>query len=190
MLRRAAHSLVGRLTMGSCGSGAFRQLGPVGNTLIIGPAGDSRKFQPAGDTLNFQPAGKTLNFQPAGDTTVRTSIHPTACLLATDSALDRLRALRKSHPAHVLSVTVSPGGCHGFQYGFALSKTIDLLKKERYVFEPAHDAMAVAVDSCSMDMLVGATLDHVSEPIGESFRIRPHTSQASCGCGVSFGPRD
>lgn len=45
----------------------------------------------------------------------------------------------------------------------------------------------VVVDSASMELLKGATLDYIDEMIGSQFAIVNNpNADASCGCGTSF----
>jgi len=80
-----------------------------------------------------------------------------------------------------LRVTVSGGGCSGFQYGFGFD---DEIKADDRVFE--HDGVKVVVDETSLDLMGGAEIDFVEDLIGASFQIRNPNASASCGCGSSF----
>ena len=81
----------------------------------------------------------------------------------------------------MLRVTVSGGGCSGFQYGFSLDDTI---RDDDLTFE--RDGVKVIVDDVSLDLLGGAEIDFVDEMIGSSFQIRNPNASSSCGCGTSF----
>ena len=80
-----------------------------------------------------------------------------------------------------LRVTVSGGGCSGYQYGFSLD---DVQTEEDLVLE--RDGVAVLVDSVSLDFLRGAEIDFVDELMGQSFRINNPNATSKCGCGSSF----
>ncbi len=81
----------------------------------------------------------------------------------------------------MLRVSVSGGGCSGFQYGFDFEHTRapDDLVLER-------DGAVVLIDSTSLPFLEGAEIDFVDELIGASFRINNPNAASSCGCGTSF----
>lgn len=81
----------------------------------------------------------------------------------------------------MLRVSVSGGGCSGFQYGFDLDtrRAEDDLVLER-------DGAVVLIDSTSLPFLEGAEIDYVDELIGASFQVRNPNATASCGCGTSF----
>jgi len=81
----------------------------------------------------------------------------------------------------VLRVSVSGGGCSGFQYGFTLddSRTEDDLVLER-------DGAVVLIDSISLNYLAGSEIDFADDLIGSAFKITNPNATASCGCGTSF----
>ena len=81
----------------------------------------------------------------------------------------------------MLRVTVSGGGCSGFQYGFAFD---DKVNDDDRVFE--RDGVRVVVDSVSLDFVAGAELDYVEELIGAYFAVNNPNATSSCGCGTSF----
>ncbi len=100
------------------------------------------------------------------------------------SAARRIAKLASAEAAGTfLRVTVSGGGCSGFQYGFVLETA--RLDDDR-VFE--RDGATVVVDETSLDLLKGAELNYVEDLSGAFFQIRNPNAQSSCGCGMSFSP--
>ncbi len=83
--------------------------------------------------------------------------------------------------AAMLRVSVSGGGCSGFQYGFTLD---DTRAPDDLVIEKA--GVTVLIDSVSVAYLEGAEIDFVDDLIGSSFKIHNPNAVASCGCGTSF----
>ena len=81
----------------------------------------------------------------------------------------------------MLRVSVSGGGCSGFQYGFSFD---DALGDEDRTFE--RDGVTVVVDEVSLDLLNGSQIDFVEDLIGASFQITNPQATSSCGCGASF----
>ena len=81
----------------------------------------------------------------------------------------------------MLRVSVSGGGCSGFQYNFTFDQTRneDDLSVEK-------DGVVVLVDSVSLPFVEGSTLDFVDDLMGQSFRVANPNATAACGCGTSF----
>ncbi len=101
----------------------------------------------------------------------------------TDSAARRIAFLigQEDGDGLFLRVTVSGGGCSGFQYGFGFD---DEIRTDDRVFE--RDGVKVVIDEASLDLMGGAEIDFVEDLIGASFQIRNPNATASCGCGSSF----
>ena len=104
-------------------------------------------------------------------------------LTLTASAAARVGELRRQQGDEglMLRVTVSGGGCSGFQYGFSFDGAVgdDDLTFER-------DGVTLVVDDVSLDLLDGSEIDFVEELIGASFQVRNPNASSSCGCGTSF----
>ncbi len=81
----------------------------------------------------------------------------------------------------MLRVSVSGGGCSGFQYGFAFDGTRN---EDDLVF--SHGGVDVVIDEMSLELLEGAQIDFVEDMAGSAFRIDNPNATASCGCGSSF----
>jgi len=81
----------------------------------------------------------------------------------------------------MLRVSVSGGGCSGFQYGFAFDGTRN---EDDLVF--SHAGVDVVIDEMSLELLEGAQIDFVEDMAGSAFRIDNPNATASCGCGSSF----
>lgn len=114
---------------------------------------------------------------------VSSGSRPSRSLTMTVAAARRIAELARSqgNPDLKLRVTVSGGGCSGFQYGFSFDETVN---DDDLTFEC--DGVVVVVDEISMDLLEGAEIDYVDELIGSSFQIRNPNATSSCGCGTSF----
>ena len=81
----------------------------------------------------------------------------------------------------MLRVTVSGGGCSGFQYGFDLE---DVRNDDDIVVEKS--GATVLIDSVSLMYMQGSEIDFVDDLIGAAFQIRNPNATAACGCGTSF----
>jgi len=107
----------------------------------------------------------------------------TRSVTLTASAARRVAALvaKEGGERLMLRVSVSGGGCSGFQYGFTFDDTVNA---DDRTFE--RDGITLVVDEVSLDLLAGAEIDYVEELIGASFQIRNPQATSSCGCGSSF----
>jgi iron-sulfur cluster insertion protein len=99
------------------------------------------------------------------------------------SAVKRIETILETEetPNQALRVTVSGGGCSGYQYGFSLDDTV---AEDDRVFE--RNGIKVVVDDLSLDLLAGSEIDFVDDLIGSYFQVRNPNATASCGCGTSF----
>jgi len=101
----------------------------------------------------------------------------------TQRAAMRVQVLAESQgdPSLGLRVTVSGGGCSGFQYGFNLDNQV---QEDDVVLEQF--GTRLVVDQTSLELLNGAAIDFVQELVGSSFRITNPNAASTCGCGNSF----
>lgn len=100
----------------------------------------------------------------------------------SENALRRIgKLLEDETPGTMLRVTVSGGGCSGYQYGFTFDSNA---KDDDHRFE--QDGLTVLVDDVSLDLLDGSQLDFVEDLIGASFQVKNPNATSSCGCGASF----
>jgi iron-sulfur cluster insertion protein len=81
----------------------------------------------------------------------------------------------------MLRVTVSGGGCSGFQYGFSLD---DQCNDDDRLFE--RNGVGVVIDEVSLDLLKGSEIDFVEDLIGSYFAVKNPNASSTCGCGSSF----
>lgn len=100
----------------------------------------------------------------------------------SDRAARRIARILAAEPGGTaLRISVSGGGCSGFQYSFELdgSRLPDDLVVER-------DGATVLIDSVSLPFVAGSEIDFVEDLIGQSFQVHNPNATASCGCGTSF----
>ncbi|KAJ5890209.1 FeS cluster insertion protein [Penicillium tannophilum] len=153
---------------------------------------------------SVRPATKVIQNPRAGDDgeTLMINISP--------RAVERLRditdpssspsATKEENPYHHLRITVTSGGCHGFQYMMSLESASKIDAEEDTVFEgeeaegaPANAAgeAKVVMDEPSLELLSGSTVDYTTELIGSQFTIVDNPRATSnCGCGTSFDVMD
>ena len=81
----------------------------------------------------------------------------------------------------MLRVSVSGGGCSGFQYGFGFEaeQRPDDIAIER-------DGIVALVDRVSAGYMAGSEIDYVEDLIGAAFQVKNPNAVSGCGCGTSF----
>jgi iron-sulfur cluster insertion protein len=101
----------------------------------------------------------------------------------TASAAARIAKLAKleGNPDQMLRLTVSGGGCSGFQYGFSFDTAVN---EDDHLF--ARENAKMVVDDTSLDLLAGAEIDYVEDLMGSYFKVNNPNAASSCGCGASF----
>lgn len=107
---------------------------------------------------------------------------PDTQVTVSASAAAQISVILKSEDRQaLLRVSVSGGGCSGFQYGFDLvdQKNDDDLMIER-------DGVRVVIDPVSLPFLEGSEIDYVDGLIGAAFKVHNPNATSSCGCGTSF----
>lgn len=104
-------------------------------------------------------------------------------LLISDGAVARLTEMiaAEGEPDLMLRITVSGGGCSGYQYGFSFD---DKVTPDDLVFE--RNGVRVVTDEVSMDLLAGSEVDYKDELVGSYFTLNNPNAASSCGCGTSF----
>lgn len=105
-----------------------------------------------------------------------------APVTVSERAAKRIARILSGEPGGTaLRISVSGGGCSGFQYGFDIDQTRapDDLVIER-------DGATVLIDAISLPYMGGSEIDFVDDLIGQAFKINNPNATASCGCGTSF----
>lgn len=99
------------------------------------------------------------------------------------SAAKRVQTLieMEGKPNLMLRLSVSGGGCSGFQYGITLDDQVN----DDDVVTEQHGTKLV-VDQTSLDVLAGTEVDFVEDLMGASFQFRNPNASSTCGCGSSF----
>lgn len=88
---------------------------------------------------------------------------------------------QEGNAAMMLRITVSGGGCSGFQYGFSLDGKVN---GDDHVFEAS--GVKVVVDDMSLGLINGSELDFTDDMIGSYFSLKNPNAKSTCGCGSSF----
>jgi iron-sulfur cluster insertion protein len=101
----------------------------------------------------------------------------------TDAAAHKVNALVKEegNPGLKLRVSVSGGGCSGYQYDFAFD---DKVAEDDYVNE--NQGATMVIDVTSMQYLNGSKVDYLEGLEGARFVVDNPNADSTCGCGSSF----
>ena len=110
------------------------------------------------------------------------SMSETATVDITPAAAQRVAAIatRQGKPP-ILRLSVDGGGCAGFQYVFGLADAV-----EGDDVATTRDGVTLVVDSVSLDLLRGGTVDFIDSLGGAAFRVTNPNAASGCGCGTSF----
>jgi iron-sulfur cluster assembly accessory protein len=110
----------------------------------------------------------------------------TAAITVDETAAARIRAMREDAripefaAGSLLRITVTSGGCSGFQYvlGPASAET---LAPDDIVF-----GGVVVTDEASLPILSGSRVVFEDDMMGAMFRVENPNAKSGCGCGTSF----
>ena len=103
-------------------------------------------------------------------------------ITVTDSAIRRIAfILSKEQEGSMLRISVSGGGCSGFQYNYDL-----VTEKENDDLVIERDGAIVLIDPMTQQYMEGSEVDFVDDIMGQAFQIKNPLATASCGCGTSF----
>ena len=100
----------------------------------------------------------------------------------TPAAAARVAAIAaKAGKPAILRLSVDGGGCSGFQYKFGFA---DAVESDDTVAESG--GVRLVVDSVSLDLVRGCSVDFVESLGGAAFRVENPNAASGCGCGSSF----
>ncbi len=101
----------------------------------------------------------------------------------TDAAANKVNILTKeeSNPNLKLRLSVSGGGCSGFQYDFGFDESVN---DDDTVIEK--NGATMLVDLTSMQYLDAAVVDYLEGLEGARFVVTNPNAESTCGCGSSF----
>lgn len=90
-----------------------------------------------------------------------------------------------------LRVSITGGGCSGFQYGFSFDEEIH--EDDTIITQHCSDgtsSVKLLVDSMSYQYLHDAKIDYTEDLGGAQFVIDNPNAKTTCGCGSSFSMDD
>ena len=95
----------------------------------------------------------------------------------TDSAKTYMKEMADHHKQRYVFLSVSGGGCSGFQYkwDFSYIKGLGILVDD-----------VLVIDDMAEMFVLGCTIDYVKELGGSYLKVINPNATASCGCGESF----
>ena len=100
----------------------------------------------------------------------------------TDSAVKKILSLTANEDDGVkLRLSVSGGGCSGFQYGFSLDSETT---PDDIIF--SKDGADLIVDQISLEYLNGSEIDFEQTMVRTGFVFNNPLASRSCSCGESF----
>ena len=104
-------------------------------------------------------------------------------IVFTDAAANKVKEIiiDEGNTALKLRVSVTGGGCSGFQYGFSFDENS---AEDDTVLENC--GVSLLIDSLSFQYLMGAKIDYQVSLEGERFVINNPNAVSTCGCGESF----
>ena len=107
-----------------------------------------------------------------------------AKITVSKSAIKQIDKLKKqnNNKKIMLRISVSSGGCSGFQYHFDFA---DKIKKDDLKIYVEKEIFAI-VDKTSYGFLEESQIDFVNELGGAYFKMTNPNASSSCGCGSSF----
>lgn len=108
------------------------------------------------------------------------TIQPDIGLTPAAAARVATIAAKQGKPA-ILRLSVDGGGCSGFQYKFGFADTVE---SDDTVAESG--GVRLVVDSVSLDLVRGCSVDFVESLGGAAFRVENPNAASGCGCGSSF----
>lgn len=109
------------------------------------------------------------------------------------NAADKVAELIKEENNELLNlrVSITGGGCSGFQYGFSFDEQInddDVVVEQ--MCSDGNSSIKLLIDSMSYQYLHDAEIDYTKGIQGEQFIIRNPNAKTTCGCGSSFSMDD
>ncbi|MBU6338812.1 MAG: iron-sulfur cluster assembly accessory protein [Rickettsiales bacterium] len=103
----------------------------------------------------------------------------------TNSAIERIKEIRQKESNHdkFLRISISGGGCSGFQYLFDLDEKTE--KEDVRIYEENGKLLA-STDETSLQFLDGCEIEFIKELGASYFKVNNPNAKANCGCGSSF----
>ncbi len=103
----------------------------------------------------------------------------------TNTAIDRIKEItqKAENEQKFLRISISGGGCSGFQYIFELD---DKSQDGDIKIAEDNSKLLAVTDETSLPFLEGAEVEFVKELGASYFKVNNPNASANCGCGSSF----
>jgi iron-sulfur cluster assembly accessory protein len=118
------------------------------------------------------------------DSAPSTTNIPTPAIDLTPKAVEMVKKTRAKEglgDGYALRVSVTGGGCSGFQYSLGFDS-----EQQDGDTVVAFDGVRVLIDEVSLPYVAGTTLDFVEGLHGAGFKFDNPRASRTCGCGSSF----
>ena len=103
----------------------------------------------------------------------------------TKSAAEKIKDLLSEEESNMkMRLSISWGGCSGFQYGFDFDSDYG---DDDIIF--SENGAELVVDKVSIMYLNGSIVDFEDKLMESSFKVNNPNAASSCGCGTSFAPK-
>lgn len=99
----------------------------------------------------------------------------------TSAAIERVRRFAADEAVPGLRFGIRKSGCSGFAY---VVDRVGEVGPDDQVFD--HAGVRLVVDSRSLEVVDGTTIDFVRQGLNSNFVFRNPNVTAECGCGESF----
>lgn len=103
----------------------------------------------------------------------------------TQSAIDRIKEItaKESNIGKFLRVSITGGGCSGFQYVYELDNKSN---EDDIKIAVDGEKLLAVTDPTSLDFLKGAEIDFKNDLGASYFKVNNPNATDNCGCGSSF----
>jgi len=123
-------------------------------------------------------------------------------ITVTNNAWDKMITISKTQKTETFLFSATSGGCNGFNYNLKLLNDNEydkIYKKHFHKIKPTimkNDNTSILIDPKSEFLLLGTTIDYIHEDYlngvfeNKFVFIPDKTLASSCGCGISFTPKN
>ena len=103
----------------------------------------------------------------------------------TKNAAEKIKDLLTEEESNMkMRLSISGGGCSGFQYGFDFDSDYG---DDDIIF--SENGAELVIDKVSIVYLNGSIVDFEDKLMESSFKVNNPNAASSCGCGTSFAPK-